>query len=49
VGTSPYWSQSNNIKNIRFDFSPSMSGKQVPDVEISIFKSLPVNIGKNIK
>jgi hypothetical protein len=49
VGTSPYWSQSNNIKNIRFDFSPSMAGKQVPDVEISIFKSLPVNIGKNIK
>jgi hypothetical protein len=36
MGTSPYWSFSNDIKFIRFDFPASMAGKQLPDIQIEI-------------
>jgi hypothetical protein len=38
MGTSPYWSFSNNIKYLRFDFPVTMEGKKLPEVKLEIYK-----------
>ena len=38
MGTSPYWSFSNNIKYIGFGFPATMEGKRLPDIKLDIYK-----------
>jgi hypothetical protein len=38
MGTSPYWSFSENIKSIRFQFPATMEGKRFPEVILEIYR-----------